>query len=317
MIGKDFSEIVGTGAEMQKVYHLISLVAESKSTVLLLGETGTGKELIARAIHKASPRRNKPMVKVNCAALPLSLIESELFGHEKGAFTGAYERRIGKFELAHNGTIFLDEIGEMPLDLQVKLLRVIQEKELERVGGKTTIQIDVRIITATNRDLKTEVYAGRFRSDLFYRLNVFPINLPPLRDRPEDIVPLAEFFVSRYRKNGVTKVNAIDPIVIRQLITYTWPGNIRELEHLIERSMLLSPDEVIREVNLPDQSKTEVADLVHSTLEQMERDHIIKIIKHCGGKLSGQGGAAECLDIPATTLHSKLKKLAIIKSDYF
>jgi len=316
----NFSEIVGNGAEMQKVYHLISLVAESKSSVLLLGETGTGKELIARAIHNASPRKNKLMIKVNCAALPPNLIESELFGHEKGAFTGATDRRIGKFELANNGTIFLDEIGEMPLELQVKLLRVIQEKELERVGGKTTIPIDVRIIAATNRDLQAEVDAGRFRSDLFYRLNVFPISLPPLRDRPEDIAPLANFFVNRYSKNTARKVNAIAPKVIQELKSYLWPGNVRELEHLIERSVLLSPDTVLREIHLPKdrhESKNEVIALADRTLEDVERDYIIRTIKRCSGKLSGKGGAAEYLDIPATTLHSKMKKLAILKSEYF
>jgi formate hydrogenlyase transcriptional activator len=316
----NFSEIVGDGAEMQKVYHLISLVAESKSSVLLLGETGTGKELIARAIHNASPRKQKLMVKINCAALPANLIESELFGHEKGAFTGATDRRIGKFELAHNSTIFLDEIGEMPLELQVKLLRVIQEKELERIGGKTTISIDVRIIAATNRDLQAEVEAGRFRSDLFYRLNVFPIHLPPLRERPEDIAPLAHFFVNRYSKNAGRKVNAISPKVIQELKSYLWPGNVRELEHLMERSVLLSTDPVLKEIYLPKDRnavKNEAVNLADKTLEQVERDYIIQTIKRCGGKLSGKGGAAEYLDIPATTLHSKMKKLVILKSEYF
>lgn len=316
----NFSEIVGNGAEMQKVYHLVSLVAGSKSSVLLLGETGTGKELIARAIHNASPRKNRLMIKVNCAAMPANLIESELFGHEKGAFTGATERRIGKFELANNSTLFLDEIGEMPLEAQVKLLRVLQEKELERVGGKTTINVDVRIIAATNRDLEEEVRAGRFRSDLFYRLNVFPINLPPLRERTEDIASLANFFVARYSKNAGRKVNAIAPKVIQELKSYLWPGNVRELEHLIERSVLLTRENVIREVHLPKNktdSKNDVVVLASRTLEEMERLYIIETIKRCGGKLSGSGGAAEYLDIPATTLHSKIKKLAILKSEYF
>ncbi len=316
----NFSEIVGSGEEMQKVYHLISLVAESKSSVLLLGETGTGKELIARAIHNASPRKNKLMIKVNCAALPANLIESELFGHEKGAFTGATDRRIGKFELANNSTIFLDEIGEMPLEAQVKLLRVIQEKELERVGGKNTISVDVRIIAATNRDLEEEVKAGRFRSDLFYRLNVFPINLPPLRDRQEDIEPLANFFVGRYSKNAGRKVNSISPKVIQELKSYLWPGNVRELEHLIERSVLLSTETVLREVHLPkdrSETKNQEVHLANRTLEEVERSYIIEIIKRCSGKLSGRGGAAEYLDIPATTLHSKIKKLEIHKSEYF
>lgn len=316
----NFSEIVGNGPEMQKVYHLISLVAESKSSVLLLGETGTGKELIARAIHSSSPRKNKLMIKVNCAALPANLIESELFGHEKGAFTGATDRRIGKFELANNSTLFLDEIGEMPLEAQVKLLRVIQEKELERVGGKNTIHVDVRIIAATNRNLEEEVKAGRFRSDLFYRLNVFPISLPPLRDRQEDIAPLANFFVGRYSKNAGRKVNAISPKVIQELKSYLWPGNVRELEHLIERSVLLASEPILREVHLPkerSEKKNPEVELVNRTLEEVERSYIIDIIKRCSGKLSGRGGAAEYLDIPATTLHSKIRKFAIQKVEYF
>lgn len=316
----NFNEIVGSGAEMQKVYHLMTLVAESNATVLLLGETGTGKELIARAIHNASPRKNKLMIKVNCAALPANLIESELFGHEKGAFTGAVERRIGKFELANSSTLFLDEIGEMPLESQVKLLRVLQEKELERVGGKTTIKLDVRIIAATNRDLEAEVNAGRFRSDLYYRLNVFPIHLPPLRDRQEDISPLAHFFVARYSKNAGRKVTSISPKVMQELKSYLWPGNVRELEHLIERSVLLATETVLREVHLPrkaTEGQPEDTLAMAKTLEEMERSFIIATIRRCGGKLAGPGGAAAHLDIPATTLHSKIKKLGISKSDYF
>jgi transcriptional regulator with GAF, ATPase, and Fis domain len=316
----NFSNIIGSGAEMQKVYHLMSLVSASNSTVLLLGETGTGKELIARAIHEASPRKNKLMIKVNCAALPANLIESELFGHEKGAFTGAIERRIGKFELAQSGTIFLDEIGEMPLELQVKLLRVIQERELERIGGRTTIKVDVRIIAATNRNIEAEVEAGRFRSDLYYRLNVFPINLPPLRDRLEDIVSLTNFFVSRYSKNNGKKVTAISPKVIQELKSYEWPGNIRELEHLIERSILLTSDTMLREVHLPKnrtESGVKTLILPSRSLEDIERTHITEILKRCSGKIAGSGGAAELLDIPSTTLHSKMKKLGISKADYF
>src|SRR5690606_12496645 len=202
--------------QMQKVYHLMSLVAESNSTVLLLGETGTGKELIARAIHNASPRKDKLMVKVNCAALPANLIESELFGHERGAFTGAIERRIGKFELANHSTLFLDEIGELPLEAQAKLLRVIQERELERLGGKQTIKIDVRLVAATNRNLEAEIQAGRFRADLYFRLNVFPIHLPPLRERPEDIEPLTQFFVQKYCRNTGRKIRKVAPAVIQQ-----------------------------------------------------------------------------------------------------
>ena len=316
----NFNEIVGSGTEMQKVYHLMTLVAESNSTVLLLGETGTGKELIARAIHNASPRKDKLMIKVNCAALPANLVESELFGHEKGAFTGALERRIGKFELAHNSTLFLDEIGEMPLESQVKLLRVLQEKEFERIGGKNTIKVDVRIIAATNRDLEAAVSAGRFRSDLYYRLHVFPIHLPPLRDRQEDISPLAHFFVARYSKNAGRKVTSISPKVMQELRSYLWPGNVRELEHLMERSVLLATETVIKEVHLPrkaSEQQQEDHPAVAKTLEEMEKAFIIATIRRCGGKLAGPGGAAAQLDIPATTLHSKIKKLGISKSEYF
>ncbi|WP_260607605.1 sigma-54-dependent Fis family transcriptional regulator [Chitinophaga polysaccharea] len=317
----NFSEIVGNGTEMQKVYRLITQVAASSSTVLLLGETGTGKELIARAIHNASPRKSKLMVKVNCAALPPHLIESELFGHEKGAFTGAIDRRIGKFELANNSTLFLDEIGEMPPELQVKLLRVLQERELERVGGKNTIKIDVRIIAATNRNLEAEVQAGRFRSDLYYRLNVFPIHLPPLRDRLEDIEPLANAFIAKFSKNIGKKVTGISAKVLKQLKSYDWPGNVRELEHQIERGILLSEDDTLKEIHLPQRGHNgqdgQAPPVSARTLEQIERTHIIEVLKRCSGKISGVGGAAEILEIPGTTLHSKMKKLKISKADYF
>jgi transcriptional regulator with GAF, ATPase, and Fis domain len=316
----NFSEIIGSGAHMQSVYHLMTLVADSNSTVLILGETGTGKELIARAIHNTSSRKDKLMVKVNCAAMPANLIESELFGHERGAFTGALDRRIGKFELANHSTLFLDEIGEMPLEAQVKLLRVIQERELERVGGKQTIKIDVRIIAATNRNLQEEVKAGRFRADLYYRLNVFPINLPPLRDRMEDIEPLIHFFVQKFSKNTGRRISKVSPKVIQQLRSYTWPGNVRELEHLIERSVLLTTDGVLQDVYIPKQTATDKQDhsfVLNRSLEEVERSYIIEILKRCTGKISGPGSAAEILDIPGNTLHSKMKKLGITKADYF
>ncbi|NUY80355.1 sigma 54-interacting transcriptional regulator [Flavobacterium sp. MAH-1] len=315
----NFSDIIGSGEQMQNVYRLMSLVADSNSTVLVLGETGTGKELIARAIHNASPRKDRLMIKVNCAAMPANLIESELFGHEKGAFTGALERRIGKFELANHSTLFLDEIGEMPLEAQVKLLRVIQERELERVGGKETIKVDVRIIAATNRDLEEEVKAGRFRSDLYYRLNVFPIELPPLRDRMEDVEALANFFLSKYSKNSGRNITRISARALQQLHSYLWPGNVRELEHLIERSVLMAQGNTLQEVYLPKKTdaNTAAADAFDKTLEQMERDFIISTLKRCRGKISGPGSAAEVLDIPGNTLHSKMKKLSISKSDYF
>lgn len=317
----NFSEIVGSGTQMQKVYHLMSQVADTNSSVLLLGETGTGKELIARAIHNASSRKNKLMVKVNCAALPAHLIESELFGHEKGAFTGAIDKRIGKFELANNSTLFLDEIGEMPPELQVKLLRVLQERELERVGGKTTIKLDVRIIAATNRNLEAEVQAGRFRSDLYYRLNVFPISLPPLRERWEDIEQLAHSFLAKFSKNIGKRVTGISAKVLQELKSYHWPGNVRELEHLVERSILLCEGQMLTEIHLPgrqhETGNRPLLEIPNGTLEQIERTHIIGVLKRCSGKISGSGGAAEILEIPGTTLHSKMKKLGISKADYF
>jgi len=316
----NFSDIVGDGMRMQQVYHMMSAVTESDTTVLILGETGTGKELIARAVHNASPRKTKIMVKVNCAALPPHLIESELFGHEKGAFTGAYENRIGKFELAHEGTLFLDEIGELPLELQVKLLRVLQEKEFERIGGKTTIKVDVRIIAATNRNLATEVNAGRFRSDLFYRLNVFPIVLPPLRERREDVEQLTKFFIARYSKKTGIDVNGISANALQELKNYSWPGNIRELEHLIERSILLATESTLQKVHLPthmDESHQTESNFVGQTLDDVERHHIIAMLKSCRGKISGSSGAAEILGVPPSTLHSRMKKLGISRADYF
>lgn len=310
------ADIIGVSPQMQEIYRLMSLVSQSNSTVLLLGETGTGKELIARAIHSASPRKSKLMVKVNCAALPASLIESELFGHEKGSFTGAIERRIGKFELANNSTLFLDEIGEIPLEIQVKLLRVLQEREVERVGGKTTIKVDVRIIAATNRNLENEVKAGRFRSDLYYRLNVFPITLPPLRDRREDIAPLANFFLERYGKTSGKKVTSISPKCIGELESYDWPGNVRELEHLLERSILFAQGNVLTEIHLPKNPIQDSLDISYKKLQQLERGYIIDVLRRCNGKIAGEGGAAAVLGIPRTTLHSRMKKLGIRKTGY-
>jgi formate hydrogenlyase transcriptional activator len=316
----NFSEIIGNGIQMQKVYRLMSLVADSNTTVLVSGETGTGKELIARGVHNASPRKDKLMVKVNCAALPANLIESELFGHEKGSFTGAIDRHVGKFELANNSTLFLDEIGELPLEAQAKLLRVIQERELERIGGKQTIKIEVRLIVATNRNLEEEVKAGRFRADLYFRLNVFPINLPPLRDRPEDIEPLTHFFIQKYSRNTGRKIRKISPKVIQQLCSYSWPGNVRELEYLLERSILLTTNGILQDVYIPKNTgveKQEEAHLLNRPLEEVERSYIIEVLKRCAGKISGAGGAAEILNIPGNTLHSKIKKLGISKRDYF
>ena len=306
-------DIIGSGLQIKKVLHLVNQVALTNSTVLILGETGTGKELIARAIHSGSPRKNKLMVKVNCAAMPANLIESELFGHEKGSFTGAYERRLGKFELAHTGTLFLDEIGEMPLELQVKLLRVLQEREIERIGGKSVIKVDVRIIAATNRDLQAEVEAGRFRSDLYYRLNVFPITLPPLRERKDDIPILASYFIDKYSKATGKKIDKIANKVLDELMDYYWPGNIRELEHVVERSLIMTSGNTIKEVFLPVIRSGTTPEGKIKTLDEHERDHIINTLELCRGKIFGSKGAAVLLGVPPSTLNSKIKKLGIKK----
>jgi formate hydrogenlyase transcriptional activator len=317
-----YPEIIGKSPELLQTLRLISRVARTNSTVLILGETGTGKELVARAIHNNSSRKTKTMVKVNCATLPANLIESELFGHERGSFTGATERRIGKFELAHYSTLFLDEIGELPLELQVKLLRALQEKEIERIGGRNTIEVDVRIIAATNRDLEKEVEMGRFRADLYYRLNIFPINLPSLRSRRADIPLLATHFIQKISKRIGAKITMISQYVLEQIIGYDWPGNIRELEHVIERSILLSDDDnILSRIYLPDRRQKEDVrssenGLSVKTIEENERDHIINVLKRCNGRVAGYGGAAKFLGIPPSTLASKLKRLGIQKMHY-
>lgn len=310
----NYSEIIGGSPEIKKVIHLVSKVAGSDTTVLLSGETGTGKELIARAVHKASPRRDKLMIKVNCAALPASLIESELFGHERGSFTGAFERRVGKFELANKSTLFLDEIGEMPLELQVKLLRALQEKEIERVGGTTTIKTDVRVIAATNRNLEKMMEEGKFRSDLYYRLNIFPIQIPPLRKRPEDIQLLTSHFIMRYSKKEGKKITNISSRVLNELKNYSWPGNIRELEHWVERSVLLAPGNTIKDAQLPirnSKPETDEKDFKIQTIYENEKEYILKVLNHVNGKVSGEGGAADLLGVPPSTLNSRIKKLGI------
>lgn len=313
-----YADIIGQSEEMKKIFHQLSQVAGTDSTVLILGETGTGKELVAKAIHNSSPRKNGLMVKVNCAAMPANLVESELFGHEKGSFTGAMERRIGKFELANNGTLFLDEIGELPLELQSKLLRVIQEKEIERIGGKSVIKVNVRLITATNRDLYHEVETGRFRLDLFYRLNVFPILLPPLRSRKQDIPLLALHFLHKYARNNGKDIRNISGKAIKQMMAYHWPGNVRELEHLLERTVLETPGRTVDSVHLPDSRKrnhpTEQQEDFLKSHEENERDHILKVLNHCNGKIFGPGGAAEILGLKPSTLNSKIRKLGIIKN---
>lgn len=314
-----FSNIIGESISLQKVTKLITQVASSESTVLILGESGTGKELVAQAIHDTSAHKNKKMIKVNCAAIPENLINSELFGHEKGSFTGALERRIGKFELANNSTLFLDEIGELPLELQTKLLRVLQEKEIERIGGKKSIPVNVRIIAATNRNLELEIQKGYFRSDLFYRLNVFPIILPPLRDRKEDIIPLCKHFLEMQSKKSNKKINSISSKVIKSMMDYSWPGNIRELQHMLERSVLLTTGTIIKDIDFAQiglKNSIDSDDFQIKTLEQIQKEHILHVIKLCNGRISGPHGAAIKLAIPATTLISKMQKLGIKKEHF-
>jgi len=308
--------IIGKSAALLRVIDQVSQVAAFDTTILVLGETGVGKEGIARAIHQLSHRKNKPFVKINCAAIPATLVESELFGHEKGAFTGAAEKRIGKFEQAEGGTIFLDEIGEIPMEVQSKLLRVLQEKELEHIGGRTTIKIDVRIIAATNRNLFREVQQGRFRSDLFFRLNVFPVTIPPLRERTADIPVLAAHFLSKHAKIGAKTPQNFSARVIKQLSAYSWPGNVRELEHLIERSILLTNGPVINQIFLPDPTGEDdhlLPGTCIKTIDDIERSYIISVLKKSNGKIAGIGGAADMLRIPSTTLNSKIKRLNIRK----
>lgn len=307
----NFAEIIGESPALQKVLQVVERVAQTDATVLLLGETGTGKELIARAIHHLSPRHQRPLVSVNCAALPANLIESELFGHEKGAFTGALSHRIGRFELADKGTIFLDEIGDLPPELQAKLLRVLQEGEFERVGGSRIITVDVRVIAATNQDLQHAVQEGRFRSDLYYRLNVVPIQLPPLRERPEDIPLLVRHFVQKYSTKFGKRIETISPHLIEILRTYRWPGNIRELENIIERAVILSTGPQLKLGEWFPTTERFSQEARISTLAELEREHILQTLEHTGWRVSGEQGAAKLLGLKPTTLESRMKKLGI------
>ena len=307
----DYGEIVGTSDVMKTVFENISVVAETDATVLLLGETGTGKELIARAIHKTGKRCNSSLIKVNCAALSPHLVESELFGHEKGAFTGAGDQKKGRFELAHNGTIFLDEVGELPPEIQIKLLRVLQEQEFERVGGTQTIKVNVRVIAATNRDLVRLTKEGRFRSDLYYRLNIFPIKVPPLRDRKEDIPLLAKHFVATFTQRFGRRINKIDSQVMQKLMHFSWPGNVRELANVIERAVILCQGADLEKKHISDLSEEPVHVDRFLTLEEMERQHIQAALEKTGGMLAGPKGAATLLNINRTTLWSRMQKLGI------
>jgi formate hydrogenlyase transcriptional activator len=310
-VERNFGEILGGAKAMQSVFRSIEMVAGTDSTVLLLGETGTGKELIARAIHDRSARQHAVMVTVNCGALPAGLVESELFGHEKGAFTGATQQKKGRFELAHNGTIFLDEVGELPLDAQVKLLRVLQQQEIERVGGRQTLKVNVRVIAATNRDLAHAVQRSAFRADLYYRLNVFPIHVPPLRERKEDVPLLAHHFVQEFARRLGRPMPRINPRALERLISYHWPGNVRELANVLERAVILCPGGVLQDSHLGSLAETGPAADPFPTLEQAERRHILDALERTGGVLAGPQGAAQLLGINRSTLWSRMKKLGL------
>lgn len=316
----NFNNIISKSANYQRVLRQVGTVASTDATVLILGETGTGKELLARAIHSLSDRDDKPLVKVNCAALPEHLIESELFGHEKGAFTGAFERKVGRFELADGGTVFLDEIGELPLELQSKLLRVIQEGQFERLGNPHTISVDVRILAATNRDLQKEVNNGRFREDLYYRLNVFPIYNIPLRERKEDIPLLVQHFMRQYSKKNGRSVTKVSQRGLNQLMQYEFPGNIRELQNMIERAVILSPKETLNlEIVIPNtsQHKNRLGKKnSFLSFEEMQRQHIIDALERTHWQVTGEKGAAQLLGINGKTLASKMRKLGINRADY-
>jgi formate hydrogenlyase transcriptional activator len=326
----NFEEIVGNSPALLKALHAVEQVAPTDSTVLLYGETGTGKELVARAIHNRSSRNGRALVSVNCSAISAGLVESELFGHVKGAFTGALERRIGRFELANGGTIFLDEIGELCLETQVKLLRVLQEREFEPVGSSHSLRVDVRVIAATNRNLREAVQAGRFRSDLFYRLNVFPIDLPPLRERRSDIPQLVAFCLSQFSKRLGKKIDGVSPESMENLVNYPWPGNIRELQNVIERAIIVSADPTLRldrdlmpvtaaakrmEASEADAPEDRQADLKSPkpllALDEVERKHILAVLQHAGGVVDGPKGAARVLNLHPNTLRHRMDKLGI------
>jgi PAS domain S-box-containing protein len=322
-------DVIGQSRALRGALDKVALVAATDSSVLILGETGTGKELIARAVHAGSQRAHRPLIKVNCAGLPTGLIESELFGHERGAFTGATDKRIGRFELAAGGTIFLDEIGDMPLEVQAKLLRVLQEHEFERVGGSKTLAVDVRVIAATNRDLAAAVAAGAFREDLYYRLNVFPIALPPLRERIEDVPLLVHYFVNRFAQKSGRRIIQVPKEAMRRLLAYGWPGNVRELENVIERAVILSPGP---ELSVPvevlsappagafvppsvEAAAPDAPAFAPTSMEDVERQHIATVLKQTRWRIDGPNGAARVLDVNPSTLRSRIKKLGIRRSD--
>lgn len=315
------SHMVGSSTCLREAVGIIRKVAPTDATVMITGETGTGKELAAREIHRLSRRASQPIIVVNCAALPANLIESELFGHEKGSFTGAIARKIGRFEVAHGGTIFLDEIGEMPLELQSKLLRVLQENQIERIGSHKLIDIDVRVIAATNRTLQEEVRAGRFREDLFFRLNVFPVHLPALRERGNDIVEIANDYMQLCARKHGRRITGISPASCQNLLAYSWPGNIRELRNLVERSVILCQTDTL-EIEMPYSQPHTVADnktatvFLPATLDEVQKQHISRVLERTAWRIRGAHGAAEILGMKPTTLESRMKKLGITRKTH-
>ena len=313
-VNDGFAGIVGASEALREVLDLVRIIAPTNSTALIEGETGTGKELIARAIHERSSRRDRSFVRLNCAAIPLGLVESELFGHERGAFTGAVARKVGRFEAADRGTLFLDEIGDIPLELQSKLLRVLQEGEFERLGSTQTQRVDVRLVAATNRDLADMVSKKQFRSDLYYRLNVFPIAVPPLRDRLQDIPLLVEHFVKTFSEQMGKQIREVPAEVMEALVSHSWPGNIRELQNFVERSVILSPGNVLRPplVNLKKAAETGSPEAI--TLEEAERNHIRKILEHTRWVVAGPRGAAARLGIKRSKLYFRMQKLGISRT---
>jgi formate hydrogenlyase transcriptional activator len=309
----NFEEIIGQSAPVRELLRKLEQVAPTEATVLIQGETGTGKELLARAVHDRSRRKDRPLVKVNCGSIPAGLVESELFGHEKGAFTGATQRRVGRFELANGGTIFLDEVTELPIDTQVKLLRVLQEGEFERVGSSQTLKVDVRVIAATNRNLREVVQNGTFRSDLFYRLNVFPLEVPALRERKDDLPLLVNFFLSKSAKKLAKEVQGVSQKSMEQLMHYDWPGNVRELQNIVERAMVLARGPIVHIDESMTRSGAALEDTTIETLETMERNHIIRALNETHWVVHGKKGAAEILGINPSTLRSRMEKLGIKK----
>ncbi|MBK9128035.1 MAG: sigma 54-interacting transcriptional regulator [Phycisphaerales bacterium] len=314
-----FGDIVGENAALRAVLKQVETVAPTESTVLIQGETGTGKELFARAVHDLSPRKGRTFVKLNCAAIPTGLLESELFGHEKGAFTGAIGQKIGRFEVAHQGTLFLDEVGDIPLELQPKLLRVLQEHEFERLGSTKTIRVDVRLVAATNRDLPEMIAAGRFRSDLYYRLNVFPITLPPLRERADDIPRLVRHFTQGFARRMGRRIETIPSSVMDALVHYPWPGNVRELQNVIERAVILSPGPTLQvpaaDLHVAPEPAAATSAPDSLTLSDAEREHILRVLRDTNWVVGGPDGAAARLGMKRSTLHWKMQKLGIARPE--